>query len=741
MKQPRHGRGCFVKRTLIVVRHACCNRPAKSHSSENSPFTNIDPKTMRISHLCLALLSPLATTAQAAEGDACRDTTITCLDQVQVTATRRPESTLDVPAAITIIGSAKMRAAAPQTVMDALHGEVGTFVQQTTPGQGVVIVRGLKGSEVLHLVDGFRLNNSIFRNAPNQYIALVDSQNVDSIEVVRGPSSTLYGGDAMGGVVQMLTREPRFDGATWQFGGRLRTIYGSADESVLGRAEFAAGHDGLAISGGATYQEVNDLRVGGGDRLHPTGFTARAGDLKLRIDVAEGHELMANVQLLKQPRTPRYDALVPGFGQTQPDNALFYFEPQERRFTQLRWRITAANALFDEAQFNLGRQKIVDDRRTRGWESSNEDRERNSDTLTGLFAQFGKALGDSHYLSYGFESYRDEVASSKTRTNLNTGATGVRTPRFPDNSTMKSQALYVADDWRIGERVDLNLGVRYSRFDIEIPSTVQLKPDDLTGNIGLAVELSEGWRFVSNLGRGFRAPNIFDLGVFGERPGGRFSITNPQLGPETVVTFDAGFKFGGEQFSGEVIAFRSRYRDKINSVLTGDGMTADGAPCVPGSAGCLAVVQNQNVDAANLWGVEAGARYHFAQPELQLYATATWTRGEIVGDDDEPSDRIPPLFGKIGALWQANEALSLEAYTLYAAGQDRLSTSDRSDPRINPNGTAGWATLNARIGWRVNAHFDLALRGENLADKGYREHGTGLDEPGRNFLLTADYHF
>lgn len=703
---------------------------------------------MRSNPLPLLLLALVATGAHA-DGDAdapggpeCPDDTVTCLHHVQVTATKRPESTLDVPAATTVVRSAEMRAAAPQTVMDALHGEVGTFVQQTTPGQGVVIVRGLKGSEVLHLVDGFRLNNAIFRNAPNQYIALVDSQNVDSIEVVRGPSSTLYGGDAMGGVVQMLTRSPRFEGSDWQAGGRLRTIYGSADESLVSRAEFATGREGLAISAGATYQEVNDLRIGGGDRLHPSGFTARAGDFKLRMDVAEGHELTASVQYLKQPRTPRFDALVPGFGQTQPDNALFFFEPQERRFAQLRWRITRPAALFDEAQLNLGRQEIVDDRRTRAFGSSNEDRERNGDTLTGVFAQFGKALGQSHYLSYGFEAYRDEVASSKTRTNLGTGGVSARAPRFPDGATMKSQALYVADDWRIGERVDLNFGARYSRFDIEIPTTVRAKPDDLSGSIGLAIGLGEGWRFVSNLGRGFRAPNIFDLGVFGERPGSRFSVANPDLGPETVTTFDAGFKFGGEQFSGEFIAFRSRYRDKINSVLTGEGMTADGVACVPGSSGCLDVVQSQNVDAVNLWGVEAGARYHIAQPQLQMYATATWTRGEIAGNgDDEPSDRIPPLFGKLGALWQATDAVSAEAYALYATGQDRLSASDRGDPRINPNGTAGWTTLNARIGWQVNEHLDVALRAENLADKRYREHGTGLDEPGRNFIFTADYRF
>ena len=664
------------------------------------------------------------------------DATIKCLDLIQVTATRRPESTLDVPAATTIVSAEEMRNAAPQTVMDALHGAVGTFVQQTTPGQGVVIVRGLKGSEVLHLVDGFRLNNAIFRNAPSQYIALVDSQAVDRIEVVRGPSSTLYGSDAMGGVVQMLTAEPRFSGNEWQYDGRLRFMFGSADRMLLSRAEFATGHDGLAISGGATYEDVDGLRVGGGPRLGPSAFTAHGGDFKLRAELAEGHELTASVQYMKQPRTPRYDALVPGFGQTQPDNATFFFEPQERRFAQLRWRISNQNALFDTGELHLGRQDIVDDRRTRAPGSSNEDHEQNRDELTGITGQFGKAIGESHYLSYGFEAYGDEVTSSKTRMSLRSGATSTRAPRFPDGSTMDSQMLYVSDDWQISERVDLNVGAHYSRFDIEIPASadmvgVKLEPDDVTGNIGLAIELSDDWRFVSNLGRGFRAPNIFDLGVFGPRPGNRFSVPNPNLAPETVISFDAGFKFGSEQLVGEVIAFRSRYRDKITSVLTGEE-TADGE----------LVVQNRNVTELNLWGVEAGARYYLAQPQLELYATATYTRGdEQLEADEYPADRIPPLFGKAGALWHARESLSLEAYTLYATKQDRLSPRDAIDPRINPNGTAGWVTLNARVGWKASQHFDLALRMENLADKRYREHGTGLDEPGRNLIFSADYHF
>ncbi len=664
----------------------------------------------------------------------CRDGDAACLDTVQVTATKRPESTLHIPAATTIVGGARLRETAPQTPMDALHGEVGTFVQQTTPGQGVVIVRGLKGSEVLHLVDGFRLNNAIFRNAPNQYIALVDGQSLDRIEVVRGPSSTLYGGDAMGGVVQMLTPELDFSGDAWTWDGRLRAIAASADDSLIGRAEVRGGREGMGFSLGVTSQEVNDLRSGDGETRPFTGFTQRSLDFKWQADIAPGHELMFSLQYSEQPRTPRHDALVPGFGQTAPENAVFFFEPQERRFAQLRWRIDNPNALFDNGELRLGRQIVVDDRRTLATGTPNLEHEGNRDTTTGVTGQFGKAIGQYHHLSYGFEFYRDDVDSSKTRVNINTGAFSVRAPRFPNGSRMEGMAIYAADDWRRG-RFDLNYGLRYSRFDIEIPSDgtapgVSLTPDDLTGNVGFAFELSDDVRLVANLGRGFRAPNIFDLGVFGVRPGNRFSTPNPNLKPESVTSLDGGVKFGGERFSGELIAFRSNYRDKITSVLTGNLI------------GTALEVQNRNVAQLDLWGIEAGARYRMPSPDLELYATATYTRGEEDTDTGAmPADRIPPLYGKLGARWQIRESLGVEAYGFYATRQDRLSSRDLVDPRVNPQGTSGWATLNARVSWRASEHFNLSLRAENLGDKHYREHGSGLDEPGRNFILTADYSF
>jgi TonB-dependent heme/hemoglobin receptor len=690
-------------------------------------------KAAALSLLAALLPAPPGVLAQDVVDD---DREARRLDQVQVTATRREETVLEIPVGVTVVDREQIERMAPQTVADLLHGEPGTYVQQTTPGQGVVIVRGLKGSEVLHLVDGFRLNNAFFRNAPNQYIALVDPLNLERIEVVRGPMSTLYGSDAMGGVVQFLTPDPRFAGSDWQSEGVVRARYGSADSSSHSRVALQGGREGLGIAAGVSYQDVGELRVGGGDELPFTAYSQRGGDFKLLLaPVDSGHELTVSWQYSKQPNTQRYDALVPGFGQTQPENAEFAFRPQSRRLGHLRYRYTEPVRWADAIELHLGEQVVVDDRVSRETGTPNREFEENSSTLRGFTGQFAKAAGDAHYLTWGWEYYQDTVDSVRERENIDTGAISARPSRYPDGSTMDSLAVYLADDWYLTERLDVNLGLRYSRFDIELPATangigVSLAPDDLSGHVGFAYKLGDSLRLVGNAGRGFRAPNIFDLGTFGDRPSNRFNIPNPDLEPESVNTVDFGLKYLDAAWQWEAMVFRSNYRDKITSVLTGE-FTDTGR----------AIVQSQNATRLVLWGVESGLRYA-PNEDWNLYATATYTRGDEEFEGDEyPADRIPPLFGKLGARWNFAERWDAEAYLLYATRQDRLSPRDAVDARINPDGSAGWITGNARLGWRASDALTVQLQLENIADKRYREHGSGLDQPGRNASLALDWRF
>ncbi|MEM7284374.1 MAG: TonB-dependent receptor plug domain-containing protein [Pseudomonadota bacterium] len=122
------------------------------------------------------------------------------IEEIQVTATRRPTNADLVSAAVTSIADDNF----VPLLTDRFSFKPGVYLQQTTPGQGQAIVRGLRGSAVLHLFDGTRVNNAIFRSAPTQYFALIDNAFVERAEIQRGAASVLHGSDAMGGVVNAI---------------------------------------------------------------------------------------------------------------------------------------------------------------------------------------------------------------------------------------------------------------------------------------------------------------------------------------------------------------------------------------------------------------------------------------------------------------------------------------------------------------------------------------------------------
>jgi outer membrane receptor for ferrienterochelin and colicin len=129
------------------------------------------------------------------------------LRAVVITATRAKEAArFEQPLAITLVETRSDRRSSGRIAADLLRDAPGIHVQQTSAGQGAVVLRGLTGNQVLLLVDGVPLNNGTFRDGPGQYLATIDPETVERAEVVRGPASVLYGSDAQGGVVHLVTR-------------------------------------------------------------------------------------------------------------------------------------------------------------------------------------------------------------------------------------------------------------------------------------------------------------------------------------------------------------------------------------------------------------------------------------------------------------------------------------------------------------------------------------------------------
>ena len=652
------------------------------------------------------------------------------LEPIIVTPKQDENDKFENTRAITVIETDEIKNQLPQVMTDILRGKTGVFVQQTTPGQGIPIIRGLKGSEVLHLVDGMRLNNGFFRNAPNQYFTLVDPQNVERIEVIRGPASVLYGSDAMGGVVKVITPEPRFKTDTWKSEHKIFGQFASADLSTLTRIATQAGKRGIGISGGVTYQDVNDRRVGGGDMQRPSDFTSLAANGTLLFELTQSQEFRLDVQYLRQPKTPRFDELVAGFGQTNPSSKVFFFEPNDRLFIHGRYRIKKPLTFIDQLEINLSNQQINDDRRIRDFGSVDENRERNRSSLTSLTLKANSAWGDRISSIYGIELNSDNISSQRVSTDIETGLSEHVPSRFPNDSSIESYAFYLQNRFNVFPDLALTFGGRYSLFDIKLPEVdrgvgTNLKIDDLTGSLGMEYRITPTLLLRSNLGRGFRPPNIFDLGALGPRPGNRFNIPNPSLKPENIVTVDTGVDFTMGRFYGELFGYYSDFNDKITSVATGE-VTNDGR----------IVVQNQNSNEVRLWGAELYARYSWDGLELYANLTHTWGEEKLLDGTKQPADRIPPLNGRFGFRYYPTARLWIEPFILFATRQDRLNNRDANDPRINPNGTPGWATANLHLGWDLNPKWTLRFALRNLADSNYREHGSGIDAPGINAILS-----
>ena len=263
------------------------------------------------------------------------------MESIVVTATRTQASVLDVAEAVSVVGAEEINRLAPELLAEMLRGVPGAFFQQTTPGQGIPIIRGLKGSQVLHLVDGMRLNNAFFRSAPNQYLGLVDAYATGRTEVIRGSAPIAYTAPTRWVACSRSSlTEPGFDSrpvGCCRAGCTAAITASTPAWSAAQRPPPAA--TVTCLSAGVTWQDHGDRKTGGGDTVAPSGYRVRAADAKWRYDLDDRSELMLSVQYLEQPSTPRVDELVPGYGQDHPSSEQYEFMPNRREFLHARYRL------------------------------------------------------------------------------------------------------------------------------------------------------------------------------------------------------------------------------------------------------------------------------------------------------------------------------------------------------------------------------------------------------------------
>jgi hemoglobin/transferrin/lactoferrin receptor protein len=654
-------------------------------------------------------------------------------------AARRDEPVFQSPRAVSIVDRIDLQERASRTTPEALLEEVGVFVQRTNHGGGAPIIRGQLGNRILLLVDGVRLNNSSFRQGPNQYLNTIDPLAVDRLEVVRGPGSALYGSDAIGGLINVLTERPRISGEG-VYGG-VRLVSASMDRSAqLGMRMGWAG-DRVGVLASASYRRFGDLRGGNGYEQPFTGYEQWSATGSGTIEVKRGQQLAVSVQADTQGGVPRSDRSFP------LDFRLF--SAQERQLGYARYSVARLGPFREAAAtVSVGRQRELQTRYRVGRGSRAED-----DLAVATFGvQLGGELDVAGPLVTGAELYVDQFAMDAASGPLTGALTADPTAmRYPEGVGYLTAAVFAHHELALAPQWKLLGDLRLGAIRIQLPTDdrlVQLFPEENLPVLPRATDVvpvyaaglharweATPWAAVSaGAMLGFRAPNIDDYARSGvEGPG--YQIPARSLDPERAWSGEIGVKLlpGGADISA-TYAY-TLIDDAIARRVTslGDITTIDG----------LRVLQSGNTDSARYHSVELAAMAPIWQ-QLSAFGQFSWTRGEQRTSDPvamttttEPTTKTPPPFGTLGLRWNAPAARWFgEGLLRYALDQERISELDRGDPRICPDvpgecrGTPGWAVLVVRGGARIGSRLRVTLALENLTDETYRYHASGIQGAG-----------
>ncbi len=665
-----------------------------------------------------------------AHGYAQKDSAAKSLDEVVVTVQRTSVKKVLTPYSVESVSGRNFDDFSYRTTAEALTGLNGVFVQKTNHGGGSPFLRGLTGNQVLMLVDGIRLNNSTFRYGPNQYLNTIDPYTIHKIEVAKGTGSVQYGTDALGGVINILTKEPSFSSPVGAFqtrssvlSGRILGKFMTGNMEKTGRAEVHYSSEKFASVAGITYRNFGDLI--GGDitgRQSPSGYNEWAFDAKAKFALADNILLILAQQYLQQQHVPVYHKVI------LEDFLLNEFDPQKRMLSYARLNIKGNHSIFRQTEITASFQQNTEGRNSRKNGSNTLRKEKDEVNTAGftvdVLSQFNNWWGSNS----GIELYQDRVNSTRNDISISTNAAVSKRGLYPDGSGYGNYSLYSLHHFTFSRWV-VDAGIRFNTFSINITDTalgkVRITPSALVYNTALMYHLSKSGHIYASYSSGFRAPNIDDMGTLGIVDF-RYEIPTADLNPEKSHHFETGYKFNGPQVSATIAGYYMKLQNLITRIKV-EGDTISGYP----------VYRKENVEKADVKGLEAQIEWDVFR-QFKLSGSMAYAYGHNL-TKNEPLRRIPPFNGRITGTYR-NKKISAAAEWLFASKQVRLAQGDKDDNRIPKGGTPGWNVLNVYAGYRL-IHFRFNIGAQNIFNKDYRAHGSGINGVGRSAWVNVVYQF
>ncbi len=721
------------------------------------------------------------------------------LDEVVLSVFKKQEKSTRIAEQTVAITKEDILKESPQTSADLLASIPGIKVQKSQFGGGSPVLRGMESNRVLLVVDGVRMNNAIYRKGHLQNSITISPSILERTEIVFGPSSVVYGSDALGGVIHYYTRTPKTSEKE-KMKSNFFSRFGTVNQEITTNISAELSFKKWASFTSYTQSSFGDLKMGK-NRSHGfknwglvpfysknidqnyfasptvnsdpsiqrnTGYEQKDFLQKFYIPLSNKTDITVNLQYSTSSNIPRFDKLME-LKSGSLKFAEWYYGPQERFLASTQLTINPEKKWLNSGTFTVSYQNIKESRVQRKFNDLKRlYRNEEVDVYT-INGDFSVPLTNdkNRNLSYGFElTYNDVKSISEGKiiapsSNKVVGLVGnfkVQS-RFPDGgSSYTSSAVYTDYRQDINEKSTLNTGIRLTntmlnarwidQTFIVLPSTeIELTNTALTATIGYVYKPTKDWKLNSVISSGFRSPNIDDVGKIREK-NGNVTLPNVALKPEFAYNAEIGVLkfFNQRKFS---VGFNTYYT-LLDNYITRE---ADGNTILyDGEIGN--VVKNINKGRAYITGFTANY-FGRLNNSFNTSGSITYTKGRTF-DTDEPMSSIPPLFGRFEISYRKNR-IELSVDYRFNAKKDmkEYNISEGIDnhvqtPIINANatnavdkyyGTPSWQTTSLSAKYNMNQNLWVQGKVTNLFDEHYKEFASGVSAPGRNFSVALHATF
>jgi len=692
----------------------------------------MNPFKIKLSLLSLSILTALATNAAATEQNT------ETLDAIVVTASGMTQELRDAPASISVVNQAQLRSHPSNRLENALQDIPGVNVSGSNANRTDISIRGLPADYTLIMVDGRRQNTRESRPNGNGgfeggFIPPVSA--IERIEVVRGPMSSLYGSDAMGGVVNIITKN-----ATKEWTGSVSTGFTVHDKSDFGDGYhgdfFVSGplvKDilGLQVYGGGNYRQEDNL-IGASNKNKDQNLNA-----KLTFTPVDKQTFIfeAGRQRLEKDETPgkTIDLTTTRGTIVTPNN------PNSTRASRNHWSV-AHQADWDVMTSELSFSQEIAKREVSVNGVMNT---RKPEIKNNVFdAKFMLPLSN-HFFVFGGQVQQaklqdDSVTRVLTKT-LPSGHKASRAVFESSKNSVKKSALFLEDRIDIGKDILLTLG---SRLDHHEKYGSHWSP-----RVYAVYHINDNFSLKGGVSKAFKSPSIREISesyVTSTEAGAGVIYGNKDLKPETSVNEEIALVYTNDNgYNASITLFNTDFKNKLTSHYT--GLTD---PVMKAK-----LYEYANVGRANIKGTEIATHIPFNE-HWNVDMSYTYQHSKRQSDEDIsaskmslrglPLDNTPKHAASAKLNWQMNDALT--AYTRIAYKGKQIWANPRNGDSKNHYRTrAAYTTVDLGTTYKFNPNVSLSLAvlniGNEIGERVNTNGGSWTVEEGRRFWTNLNVTF